>query len=58
MTLCADCKQARLIETKRGPVYVYCTLSEGEPAYPKYPAQPVVECAGYHSATASDPKLS
>jgi len=55
VTLCADCKKARLIETKRGPVYVYCILSDTDSTYPKYPAQPVVECDGHEPAREHDP---
>ena len=53
MSLCAACLRARLIESRRGPVYVLCTLSETDPAYDKYPAQPVIECAGFEP---SDPE--
>ncbi len=45
--LCADCGQARRIESRRGSVFYMCERSATDPAYPKYPRLPVMQCAGY-----------
>jgi len=49
--LCADCKHARRIETDRGTKFYLCELSAVDPAYRKYPALPVIHCAGYEVKT-------
>jgi hypothetical protein len=46
--LCADCTHARRIESDRGAVFYLCELAAADPAYRKYPALPVLRCAGYH----------
>jgi hypothetical protein len=45
--LCADCAHARRIESDRGAIFYLCELSAVDPAYRKYPALPVLHCAGY-----------
>jgi hypothetical protein len=45
--LCADCVHARRIESDRGATFLLCGLSATNPAFPKYPALPVLRCAGY-----------
>ena len=45
--LCASCVLARRVPTARGSVFVLCGLSATDARYPKYPALPVVRCAGY-----------
>jgi hypothetical protein len=47
--LCADCVHARQIESDRGARFYLCELSAVDPAYRKYPALPVIRCAGYQS---------
>jgi hypothetical protein len=47
--LCADCVHARRIESDRGAVFYLCELSAMDPAYRKYPALPVIRCAGYQA---------
>jgi hypothetical protein len=49
--LCADCVHGRRIESDRGATFLLCELSLADPAFPKYPALPVLQCAGY---TAND----
>jgi hypothetical protein len=39
----------REIITSRGSRFLLCELSRTDPAYPKYPPQPVVRCAGYRA---------
>jgi len=45
--LCADCTHARWIESDRGAIFFLCELAAVDPAYRKYPALPVLRCAGY-----------
>jgi hypothetical protein len=47
--LCADCKHARRIESDRGAKFYLCELSAVDPAFRKYPALPVIRCAGYQA---------
>jgi hypothetical protein len=45
--LCADCRFAQRIESERGSVFYLCERSRTDPAFPKYPRLPVLQCAGY-----------
>ncbi len=45
--LCATCLHGRRIETTRGSVFWLCQRSATDPAYPRYPALPVLRCPGY-----------
>jgi hypothetical protein len=45
--LCANCRNARRIESDRGSVFVLCELSSRDLSFTKYPALPVVQCSGY-----------
>jgi hypothetical protein len=45
--LCADCVQARQLESARGSVFLLCNLSHTDPRFPKYPRLPVLSCDGY-----------
>jgi hypothetical protein len=45
--LCADCTHARRIESDRGARFYLCELSAVDSAYRKYPALPMLRCAGY-----------
>ncbi len=47
--LCADCLHSRQISSRRGSAFWLCRKSESDPAFPKYPALPVLRCAGYES---------
>jgi hypothetical protein len=47
--LCSDCVHARRIESDRGAKFYLCELSAVDPAYRKYPALPVMRCAGYQA---------
>ena len=48
-SLCERCRHVRVIENAKGSRFLLCRRSESEPAYPKYPPQPVVECRGFQS---------
>jgi len=45
--LCADCVNARIVESDRGSAFWRCELSARDPRFPKYPRLPVQECGGY-----------
>lgn len=44
--LCAGCVHLRLLASPRS-VFVRCGLAAADPAFPRYPALPVIRCAGY-----------
>ena len=46
-SLCETCASMREVVTPRGSRFLLCQLSQTDPAYPKYPPQPVTRCAGY-----------
>ena len=48
--LCDRCKHARRVESARGSVFVMCELSKTDPRFARYPALPVLRCAGYEAA--------
>jgi hypothetical protein len=45
--LCAGCRNARVVENRRGSRFWMCELSRAEPRFPKYPILPVVACPGF-----------
>lgn len=45
--LCRTCRHARIITSARGSTFYLCRLSETDPRFAKYPALPVVRCAGF-----------
>jgi hypothetical protein len=45
--LCATCIHLCLLASPRS-VFVRCGLAATDPAFARYPALPVVRCAGYH----------
>ena len=46
-SLCETCAWMREVVTPKGSRFLLCQLSQTDPDYPKYPAQPVVRCDGY-----------
>jgi hypothetical protein len=46
-SLCETCALVREVVTPQGSRFLLCQLSKTDPAYPKYPPQPVVRCDGY-----------
>ena len=46
-SLCETCRLMREVVTAKGSRFLLCQLSKCDPAYPKYPPQPVVRCEGY-----------
>ena len=45
--LCLDCCFSQRIRSARGSSFYLCELSRVDPAFPKYPRLPVLDCAGY-----------
>jgi len=45
--LCASCRFSRRVESERGAMFLLCEKSQTDPAFPKYPRLPVLECRGY-----------
>ena len=41
-SLCLTCASVREVITPKGSRFLLCRLSKADPAYPKYPPQPVV----------------
>jgi len=46
-SLCQTCASMREIVTPKGSRFLLCQLAKDDPAYPKYPPQPIVRCDGY-----------
>lgn len=46
-SLCKTCTLMREIVTPKESRFLLCQLSQTDPAFPKYPRQPVVDCDGY-----------
>jgi len=46
-SLCETCASMREVVTPKGSRFLLCQLSQTDPAFPKYPPQPVVRCDGY-----------
>jgi hypothetical protein len=44
---CETCERMREVVTPRGSRFLLCRLAAEDPAYPKYPPQPVARCPGY-----------
>ena len=51
-TLCETCGWMREVTTPKGSRFFLCELSSTNPAYAKYPPQPVVRCQGYQQKQA------
>jgi hypothetical protein len=47
--LCRTCRHARAIVTDRGHPFLLCERSRTDPAYPRYPALPVLVCRGFET---------
>jgi hypothetical protein len=49
-SLCETCASMREVVTPKRSRFLLCRLSTSDPAFPKYPAQPVVHCDGYRQS--------
>jgi hypothetical protein len=50
--LCDSCMHQQLVGNTRGSTFSLCRRSREDPAYPRYPRLPVLECAGYEPVQA------
>jgi hypothetical protein len=50
--LCSRCVHLQLVKSSRGSTFYLCRLSFSDPRFPRYPALPVLSCAGF--ATRAD----
>ena len=48
-SLCETCTWMREVITPKGSRFLLGQLSQTDPDYPKYPAQPVGRCDGYRN---------
>lgn len=55
-SLCTSCKEVRIINNKRGSVFLLCLKSKQNNSYSKYPVQPILSCPGYSFAEESEIK--
>ncbi|MDB4637638.1 hypothetical protein OAK47_01240 [Planctomycetaceae bacterium] len=46
-TLCDYCRHRKLVISGKGSRFLMCQKSSEDKRYPKYPPQPVVECAAF-----------
>lgn len=51
--LCDTCAHQRLVPTAR-TAFSLCRLSTTDPRFPRYPAIPVIRCAGYRARPAGE----
>jgi hypothetical protein len=52
--LCADCAHSKIVRSDRGGAFYQCLLSFTDPAFPKYPRLPVLNCSGYAKSLTAD----
>jgi hypothetical protein len=45
--LCDSCAHQQLVPNTRGSVFSLCRRSRDDPAFPRYPRLPVLECRGH-----------
>jgi hypothetical protein len=45
--LCDSCRHQRVVRNTRGSTFSLCERSKTDPAFPRYPRLPVIECVGY-----------
>jgi hypothetical protein len=45
--LCASCRHKRDVPNTRGSMFSLCQRSREDPAYPRYPRLPVLDCCGH-----------
>ncbi|MFA7297346.1 MAG: hypothetical protein WC211_09225 [Dehalococcoidia bacterium] len=47
--LCATCRWARVVPSARGSAFLRCGRSDLDAAFRRYPALPVLRCAGFEA---------
>ncbi len=45
--LCETCAHLQVVRNTRGSTFFLCRRSREDPAYPRYPRLPVLECRGH-----------
>jgi hypothetical protein len=45
--LCDRCRHQQIVRNTRGSAFSLCLRSRSDPAYPRYPRVPVLECDGF-----------
>jgi hypothetical protein len=53
--LCDRCRHQRIVPNTRGSRFSLCERSRDDPAFPRYPPLPVVECKGFDPAAEAAP---
>jgi hypothetical protein len=48
--LCDRCTHQQIVRNTRGSSFSLCRRSREDPAYPRYPRVPVLECPGFEDA--------
>jgi hypothetical protein len=48
--LCDSCREARIVRSDRGAVFLRCGRADRDRAFPRYPVLPVLVCRGYNQA--------
>ena len=56
-SLCETCGSLREVVNPKGSRFFLCQLSKINPAFPKYPPQPVVSCDGYQPRDKSEDEI-
>ncbi len=56
-SLCEKCASMREVIAPKGSRFLLCQLSRSDPAFPKYPPQPVVRCNGYRPRDKNEKEL-
>ena len=52
--LCPHCAHVRTVGNRRGSVFYMCELGKTDPRFPRYPALPVLRCAGFEPSSAPE----
>ncbi|MFP6603225.1 MAG: hypothetical protein VB862_11910 [Pirellulaceae bacterium] len=50
-SLCTRCSHVKEVVSGSGSRFLLCQLTFTDPRFSKYPAQPVVDCAGFEQQT-------
>lgn len=56
--LCDSCVHQSVVRNTRGSSFSLCERSRTDPAYPRYPRLPVIECPGHERVSAEREKGS
>jgi hypothetical protein len=49
--LCDSCEHQQIVRNTRGSSFSQCLRSRTDPAYPRYPRLPVLDCPGHEQRT-------